>query len=84
MLFCTKAILSTEELYFVFLFKAPTSSISHLGGIPLDAAFYTFSTETEGKESGVFLSKTFSHFFFTKTVVCFEFFHTGLKTPLKV
>lgn len=42
--FFTKAIISTEELYLVFLFRAPTSSIYHLRGSLLDAKFYTFST----------------------------------------
>lgn len=80
MQFCTKAIISTEELYFVFLFKAPTSSISHLRGIPLDAA----CTVIKKEEGGDFLNKTLSQYLVSNTVVCFEYFHAGLKTSLKV
>lgn len=86
--FCTKAIISTEELQLVFLFKAASSSIYHLRSILLDAAFYTFNTEItvvrKEKRVRFFSQQTFSHFSVSQTVVCLEYFHTDLKTPWKV
>lgn len=83
--FCTKAIISTEELYLAFLFKAPTSPIYHLRGILFDAAFYTLSTErtfVRKEKGGVFFSASpLAIFQFLR--LSLEYFHAGLKASLK-
>lgn len=89
MSFGTKAMISAEELYLVFLCKAATSTVYHLRGIFLDPARYSFDTETtvvrrEKRLGFFFLSKSFSHFSVSGAVICFEYFHADLKTHLTV